>query len=68
MAVEDEDDLEDEERNLLELLDILPVLGGIEPLLNRGRVEFVDMVSDEGQVTRAQSVQTEQDQVIKRAK
>ena len=36
VTVEDEDDLEDEEGNLLELLDILPVLGGIEPLLYCG--------------------------------
>ena len=34
VAVEDEDDLEDEERDLLELLDIFPILGGVEPLLN----------------------------------
>ena len=68
VTVEDEDDLEDEEGNLLELLDILPVLGGIEPLLNRGRVKFADMVGDEGEVTRTQGVQTEQDQVIKRVK
>ena len=65
--LEDEDDLEDEEGDLLELLDILPVLGGIEPLLNRGRVKFADMVGDEGEVTRTQGVQTKQDQVIKRA-
>ena len=68
VTVKDEDDLEDEERDLLELLDIFPILGGVKPLLNRGRVQFPDMVGDEAEVTRTEGVQTEEDQVIQRGK
>ena len=59
VAIEDEDYLEYEQGDLLELLDILPVLRRVEPFLNSGGVPLGDMAGYEVEVTRTQGVQTE---------
>ena len=59
VAIEDKDYLEYEQGDLLELLDILPVLRRVEPFLDSGGVPLGDMAGYEVEVTRTQGVQTE---------